>query len=159
MLIRLLTGRTGRTLAQLAAELGVTKHTVQRDIAVIEAAGFPVTSDMGNGTLFWHFAGGFHAEHPVALALTEQMAIYFSKGPLKPLQGTPLYESLESAIQKIGSQLPAQSFKFLRRLDKGIAVLTFSWKDCGRSKPVIEALTRAAFNKFTVRLLHRGPQH
>jgi predicted DNA-binding transcriptional regulator YafY len=37
MLIRLLTGRMGRTLAQLAAELGVTKRTVQRDIAMIEA--------------------------------------------------------------------------------------------------------------------------
>jgi predicted DNA-binding transcriptional regulator YafY len=158
-LIRLLTGRAGRSLAQLAAELGVTKRTVQRDIAVIEAAGFPVTSEMRNGTVFWHFAEGFHAEHPVALTLTEQMAIYFSKGLLKPLQGTPLYESLESAIQKIGSQLPAQSFKFLRGLDKGIAVSTFGWKDYSRSKPVIEALTRAVFNRFTVRLLHRSAQH
>jgi hypothetical protein len=46
---------------------------------------------------------------PIALTLTEQMALYFSKGLFKPLQGTPMYESLESAMQKIGSQLPAQS--------------------------------------------------
>jgi predicted DNA-binding transcriptional regulator YafY len=156
-LVQLLAGRLGRTLVQLAAELGVAKRTVQRDIEVLTEAGFPVTSDMRNGTVFWHFMEGFHAEVPIALTLTEQMALYFSKGLFKPLQGTPIYESLESAIQKIGSQLPAQSFKFLRGLDQGIAVSSFGWKDYSHSKEVIDALTRAVFNKFTVRILHRAP--
>jgi len=157
--IRLLAGRMGRTLAQLAAELGVTKRTVQRDLVVIQSAGFPVTSDQRNGTVFWHFAEGFRADRPVALTLTEQMALYFSKGLLQPLRGTPVYQSLGSALQKIGSQLPAQSFNFLRGLDKSIAVSTFGWKDYSRSKQVIEALTRAVFNKLTVRLNHRTPQY
>ena len=148
----------GRTLAQLSGELGVTKRTVQRDIEVLTEAGFPVTSDMRNGTVFWHFMEGFHAEAPIALTLTEQMALYFGKGLFKPLHGTPIYESLESAIQKIGSQLPAQSFKFLRGLDQGISVSSFGWKDYSHSKGVIDALTRAVFNKFTVRILHRSPQ-
>lgn len=157
-LVQLLAGRLGRTLAQLSGELGVTKRTVQRDIEVLTEAGFPVTSDMRNGTVFWRFMEGFHAELPIALTLTEQMALYFSKGLFKPLQGTPMYESLELAIQKIGSQLPAQSFKFLRGLDQGIAVSSFGWKDYSHSKEVIDALTRAVFNKFTVRILHRSPQ-
>jgi predicted DNA-binding transcriptional regulator YafY len=101
---------------------------------------------------------GFHADAPIALTLTEQMALYFSKGLFKPLQGTPIYESLESAMQKIGSQLPAQSFKFLRGLDQGISVSSFGLKDYSHSKEVIDALTRAVFNKFTVRILHRSPQ-
>jgi len=49
---------------------------------------------------------GFHAEAPVSLTLTEQVALYFTKGLLRPLQGSPVYESLESAMQKIGAQLP-----------------------------------------------------
>jgi len=69
-LVQLLAGRMGRNLTQLAAELGVTKRTVQRDIEVLTAAGFPVTSDMRNGTVFWHFMEGFHAEAPIALTLT-----------------------------------------------------------------------------------------
>ena len=156
-LVQLLAGRIGRTLTQFAAELGVTKRTVQRDIEVLIDAGFPVISDMRNGTVFWHFMEGFHAEAPIALTLTEQMALYFSKGLFKPLQGTPIYESLGSAIQKIGSQLPAQSFKFLRGLDQGIAVSSFGWKDYSHSKEVIDALTRAVFNKFTVRIIHHAP--
>jgi proteasome accessory factor B len=156
-LVQLLAGRVGRTLAQLTAELGVTKRTVQRDIEVLTEAGFPVTSDMRNGTVFWHFMEGFHAEAPIAFTLTEQMALYFSKGLFKSLQGSPIYESLESAIQKVGSQLPAQSLKFLRGLDQGVAVSSFGWKDYSHSKEVIDALTRAVFNKFTVRILHRAP--
>ncbi|MGA2985839.1 MAG: transcriptional regulator [Terriglobia bacterium] len=156
-LVHLLAGHLGRTLAQLAGELGVAKRTVQRDIETLSVAGFPVSSETRNGTVFWHFMEGFHAGAPIALTLTEQMALYFSKGLFKPLQGSPIYESLESAIQKIGSQLPAQSFKFLRGLDQGISVSSFGLKDYSHSKEVIDALTRAVFNKFTVRILHRAP--
>jgi proteasome accessory factor B len=158
-LVQLLAGRMGRTLAQLCGELGVSKRTIQRDIDVLTEAGFPVTSDMRNGTVFWHFMEGFHAEAPIALTLTEQMAMYFSKGLFRPLQGTPIYESLESAMQKIGSQLPAQSFRFLRGLDQGISVSSFGWKDYSHSREVIQTLTHAVFNRFTVRMLHRSPQH
>ena len=157
-LVQLLAGHLGRTLAQLTQELGVTKRTVQRDIEVLSEAGFPITSDMRNGTVFWHLIEGFHAEAPISLTLTEQMALYFSKGLFKPLQGSPIYESLESAMQKIGSQLPAQSFKFLRGLGQGIAISSFGWKDYSHSKEVIHALTRAVFHRFTVRILHRSPQ-
>jgi proteasome accessory factor B len=148
----------GRTLSQLTHELGVTKRTVQRDIEVLSEAGFPITSEMRNGTVFWHLIEGFRAEAPISFTLTEQMALYFSKGLFKPLQGSPIYESLESAMQKIGSQLPAQSFKFLRGLGQGIAISSFGWKDYSHSKEVIDTLTRAVFNKFTVRIFHRSPQ-
>jgi len=158
-LVQLLAGRMGRTLAQLAGELAVTKRTVQRDIEVLSVAGFPVTSETRNGTVFWHFMEGFHAEAPIALTLTEQMALYFIRGLFKPLQGTPIYESLETAMQKIGLQLPAQSFRFLRGLDQGISVSSFGLKDYSHSKEVIEALTRAVFNKFTVRILHHSAQY
>lgn len=155
-LVQLLAGRVGRTLAQLAGELGVGKRTVQRDIEVLTSAGFPVTSEARNGTVFWRLMEGFHAEAPIALTLTEQMALYFSKGLFKTLQGTPMYESLESAIQKIGSQLPAQSFKFLRGLDEGISVSSFGLKDFSHSKEVIQTLTHAVFQKFTVRIRYQA---
>ncbi len=156
-LMQLLAGHIGRTLAQLTQELGVTKRTVQRDIEVLSEAGFPITSDMRNGTVFWHLIEGFHAEAPISLTLTEQMALYFSKGLFKPLHGSPIYESLESAMRKIGSQLPAQSFKFLRGLGQGIAISSFGWKDYSHSKEVIDTLTRAVFNKFTARIIHHAP--
>ena len=157
-LVQLLAGRHGRTLAQLQAELGVGKRTVQRDIAVLEAAGFPVISEACNGTLRWHFMEGFHAAAPVSLTLTEQMALYFSKGLLKPLQGTPIYESLESALQKIGTALPPQGFQFLRGLDQAVSVRTAGFKDYSRSRDALDVLTRSVRHKFTTRINHRTAQ-
>jgi predicted DNA-binding transcriptional regulator YafY len=157
-LVRLLSGRSGRTLSQLQAELGVGKRTVQRDIAVLESAGFPVISEARNGTVWWHFMEGFHAETPVSLTLSEQMALYFSKGLLKPLQGTPIYESLDSALQKIGAALPPQSFQFLRGLDQAVSVRTVGFKDYSRSRDVLNVLVRCVRHKFTARINHRTPQ-
>ena len=154
-LVRLLSGRSGRTLTQLQAELGVGKRTVQRDIAVLEAAGFPVTSETRNGTVWWHFMEGFHVEAPVSLTLTEQMALYFSKGLLKPLEGTPIYESLSSALQKIGAALPPQSFEFLRGLDQAVSVRTAGFKDYSRSREVLDVLTRSVRHKITTNINHR----
>jgi proteasome accessory factor B len=156
-LVRLLSGRVGRTLAQLQAELGVGKRTVQRDIAVLEGAGFPVVSDSRNGTVFWHLMEGFHAESPVSLTLAEQMALYFSKGLFKALQGTPIYESLESALHKIGTALPPQGLRFLRDLDQAVSVRTVGFKNYSHSKDVINTLTRSIFHKFTVRISDRVP--
>ncbi len=156
--MRLLSGRTGRTLAQLHAELGVGKRTVQRDITVLESAGFPIVSESRNGTVFWHFMEGFHVEAPVSLTLTEQMALYFSKGLLRPLRGSPLYESLESALQKVGAALPPASFHFLRGLDQAVSIRTLGFKDYSRSREVLDILTRSIQHKFTTLINHRTAQ-
>ena len=69
-LIRLISGQRGRTLAQLKAELGVSKRTIQRDMDALERGGFPITSEERNGTVFWRFMEGFRVETPLSLELT-----------------------------------------------------------------------------------------
>jgi predicted DNA-binding transcriptional regulator YafY len=153
-LVQLLSGRVGRTLAQLRAELRVSKRTVQRDIAVLERGGFPVVSEARNGTVFWRFIEGFRTDAAVSFTLPELMALYFSRGLLRPLQGTPAYDALQSAMQKIGAAVPAQGHNLLHELDAGIAVNTFGTKDYSRSKQVIEALTRGVMRHSTVEIVH-----
>src|ERR1035437_5547750 len=135
-LIRLISGQRGRTLAQLKAELGVSKRTIQRDMDALERGGFPITSEERNGTVFWRFMEGFRVETPLSLELTEMMALYFSRGLLKPLEGSEVYEALETAISKIGSAIPAQGHNFLHEINEGIAVSNFGWKDYSRSRDV-----------------------
>lgn len=153
-LVRLLSGKVGRSLAQLRSELGVSKRTVQRDIGDLERAGFPIVSESRNGSIFWHFIEGFCAESPVPLTLTELMALYYSRGLLRPLQGSGIYDSIESAMQKIGAALPAESFRLMRDLEGTIAVSQFGWKDYSRSRDAIGKLTKALLHRYTVRLDH-----
>ena len=153
-LVQLLAGRTGRTLAQLQAELSVTKRTVQRDLGDLQAAGFPVISEPRNGTVFWHFVEGFRAEAALSLTLPEMMALYFSRGLLKPLQGTGLYDALESAMQKIGSALPAQGHNLLNSLGAGIHVSSFGSRDFTRASSIIQVLTKGVMHHYTVEISH-----
>jgi predicted DNA-binding transcriptional regulator YafY len=156
-LVQLLAGRTGRTLAQLQAELAVSKRTVQRDLGDLQAAGFPVVSEPRNGTVFWHFVEGFRAEAALSLTLPEMMALYFSRGLLKPLQGTGLYDALESAMHKIGAALPAQGHNLLNSMGAGIHVSSFGSKDFNRSSGVVQVLMKGVLHRNTVKISHTVP--
>jgi proteasome accessory factor B len=158
-LVQLLSGSNGRTLIQLHAELGVSKRTVQRDIAALEQAGFPIESRTKNGTVRWRFIEGFRADSPVAFTMSELMALYFSRGLLKPLRGTPLFEAIESALDKVGAAIPAQGHVLLQGLDRTIAVSNFGWKDYRQFKEIIGSITRAAHHGFTMRISHATVRH
>jgi len=139
----------GRTLQQLRAELGVTKRTIQRDIQVLEQAGFPVSSEQRNRLIYWKLAYDPVAEAALDLTHEERMALYFSRGLLKPLAGTPFFDAIESA--------PGHSL--LKSMDSQVGIAAFGLKDFSRSRDVIAALTRAIQHHFTVTLTHATPQH
>ncbi len=142
-IVSLLSGRVGRSLDQLKAELGVTKRTIQRDIAVLEAAGFPVISESREGTVYWRLLDPTKESAELSFTLPELMALYFSRDLLKVLHGSPMQDALDSALQKIGARLPASGHDLLRRLKEQTAVSVTGWKDYSKSSKVIDALNRA----------------
>ena len=85
------------------------------------------------------------------------MPLYFSRGLLKPLQGTGLYDALESAMHKIGSTLPAQSHNPLNSLGAGLHVSSFGSKDFNRSSAVIQVLTKGVMHHYTFEISHTVP--
>jgi len=153
--VSLLSGRAGRTLDQLTAELGVTKRTIQRDIAVLEAAGFPVTSEPRDGAVYWRLLDTTKERAELSFTLAELMALYFSRDLLKVLHGSPMEEALESALQKIGARLPASGHDLLRQLKQQTAVSLTGWKDYSKSSKVIDALSRAIRHRLTLRVTHK----
>jgi predicted DNA-binding transcriptional regulator YafY len=152
-LIGLLSGRLGRTLDQLAGEFGVTKRTIQRDIAVLETS-FPVVSELRDGSVYWRLVDQTRSGELV-FTLSELMALYFSRDLLRLLQGSPMQEALDTAIEKIGAKLPACSHDILRRLKEQTSVSVTGWKDYSQSSEAIRAINRAIRYRLTVRLSHK----
>lgn len=151
----LLSGRVGRSLGQLKAELGVTKRTIQRDIAVLEAAGFPVLSELRDGTVYWRLLDSTKESAEFSFNLAELMALYFSRDLLQVLQGSPMQTALDSALEKIGARLPASGHDLLRRLKQQTAVSVTGWKDYSDSSKTIDALNRAIRHRLTIRVRHK----
>ncbi len=52
-LLRQLAASKTNTIPNLAADLHVTTRTIRRDLAALQAAGFPIYDDVVNGTKFW----------------------------------------------------------------------------------------------------------
>lgn len=154
-IISLLSGRVGRSLDQLKAELGVTKRTIQRDITVLEVAGFPVVSESRDGTVYWRLLDSTKTSAELSFDLAELMALYFSRNLLHLLRGSPMQTALDSALEKIGARLPASGHDLLRRLKQQIAVSVTGWKDYSASSKTIDALSRAIRHRLTLRIKHK----
>jgi proteasome accessory factor B len=157
-LVHLLRGN-GRTLQQLRAELGVAKRTIQRDIQVLEQTGFPVFSETRNRSIYWKIAYDPIVDAKVDLTHEERMALYFSRGLLKPLTGTPFFDAIESALAKIGAGISAPGHSLIKNFDSHVGIAAFGLKDFSRSRDVIAALTKSIQHHFTVTLTHATPQH
>jgi len=154
-IVSLLSGRLGLSLDQLKAELGVTKRTIQRDIDVLESAGFPVVSEARDGSVYWRLLDSTKERAEFSFSLAELMALYFSRDLLQVLHGSPMQDALTTALQKIGAKLPASGHDLLRRLKELTAVSVTGWKDYTKSSQTIKALNRAIRHRLTVHISHK----
>jgi predicted DNA-binding transcriptional regulator YafY len=121
-LLRQLAAVRTNTIPKLAEDLNVTTRTVRRDLAALQAAGFPIYDDTVNGTKFWRMdpkAMGALARS--GLTFAELSALYFSRALLECFAGTPLLQDLRSALDKVEAVLSPAMKKFLDRLPRVIS--------------------------------------
>ncbi|PYR45665.1 MAG: hypothetical protein DMF89_24430 [Acidobacteria bacterium] len=121
LLQRLATRRTS-TIPVLAADLNVSTRTIRRDLAALEAAGFPIYDDVVNGTKFWRLDGTalVDALPRNALTVPELCAIYCSRALVKSIAGPHTFGNLQNALDKIEAALPSGMKRFLDRLPQVI---------------------------------------
>jgi predicted DNA-binding transcriptional regulator YafY len=158
-LVRRLSSTTrGRSIPDLERELEVTSRTVRRDLAALEHAGFPLISETRGGEVFWRFIDGYQPESPVAFTTDELMALHFSRRLLEPLKGTPMYEGIQSALQKIGAVVSLRVPSLRSSLDSGISVSSFGRKDYRKSGDILAKLMRGMRNHFTLEFEYKPPK-
>ncbi len=103
ILLRKLEGSRGATLQELFDALppDLVRHprTIRRDLEALEST-VPLITERKNGQTCWRLMDGYTNILPLALSTTELMALVFSKDLLKPLEGTQIKISLDSALNK-----------------------------------------------------------
>ena len=87
-------------------------RTVRRDLEALEAR-FPLITERRRGKTIWRFMDGFDRTIRLAFSQTELMALVFSKDLLRPLDGTELKSSLDSAFNKMVAVLPSDGTGFI----------------------------------------------
>ena len=150
--------RLGRTVDELAGDLGVTTRTIRRDLAQLQEAGFPLEQKLVGARRAWVLnADVFAGLAAAGLTLSELCALYFSKALMEYLAGTPFHDDLRSAFDKFTDGLSAAQWKYLDSLPRVLVAKPEPRKKAGRESPAhVSRLTTAALEQRRVEMTYHS---
>jgi len=155
-LLKLLDGSQGRSLQDLAESVPddypKNSRTLRRDLEALEAVGFPLITERRNGVTRWRLMEGFRDIPALGFSATELMALLLSRSLLKPLEGTEIAESLDSALSKASAALPPQGHEYVRAMEQMFTVGLGPHKSYRAHKQTIDLISRAIDTRHTVQM-------
>lgn len=115
-LLRKLESSRGATFQELADSLPddypKNPRTIRRELEALESVGFPLVTEQSNSHTCWRLMEGFKSIPTLGFSTTQLMALIFSRNLLKPLGGTEIHASLNSALNKAAVALPPQDYPY-----------------------------------------------
>lgn len=155
ILLKKLESPHGATLSELAAAVSedYVRHsrTIRRDLEALEVR-FPVITERINGQTRWRLMDGYRNVPPLALSATELMALVFSRDLLKPLDGTEIKASLDSALNKAAAVLPPEGLTHVQQMHGYLSVGLGPHNLYRQHRQAIDQLTRAIEQHRTVQM-------
>jgi len=143
-------------VAELAAQEGCHPRTIWRDLAAIQAAGFPLYSEKHGHKNRWSFVQGYTFHLPVPFTVTELMSLYFYRDVLRIFKDTVFYESLDELFRKVKSTLPLQSLSYLRRIEQTFHIGFKPFKDYSRFKEIIRQINEAVLKLRVIEMRYHS---
>jgi len=127
-------------------------RTVRRDLEALEAVGFPLVSEKHHGQSRWRLMEGFRDIPALGFSATELMALLLSRNLLKPLEGTEIAESLDSALSKASAALPPQGHAYVRAMEQMFTVGLGPHKNYREHRQTIDLISQAIDKRRTVQM-------
>jgi len=154
-ILRTLGARHGITIGELAEEFCVTKRTLYRDLNALEDSGYPLCSEIIEGTTYWKLEPSFKKVPPVTFTLNELMSLYFSRKLFASPSRSPFRAELESAFKKIESSLPAKHIARLEKIEEMFTPLAKSSKKIDLNKGIFGIVQLALLNQNILKLEYK----
>lgn len=145
----------GATIEELAKSLPEDyvchPRTIRRDLEALELR-FPLYTEHLGGQVRWKLVEGFHRVPSLQFSATELMALAFTRDLTRPLEGTPIRESIDSALAKVQGALPAAAEEFVESLHGWFSAGIGPHKVYREHRGTIDQLARAITRKRTVEM-------
>jgi predicted DNA-binding transcriptional regulator YafY len=155
-LLRQLEGSQGKSLQELVDNVPddypKNTRTVRRDLEALEAVGFPLVVEKHHGQTRWRLMEGFRDIPALGFSATELMALLLSRHLLKPLEGTEIAESLNSALSKASAALPPQGHEYVRSMEQMFTVGLGPHKNYREHKQTIDLISQAIDKRRTAQM-------
>lgn len=147
--------RTGLTLREMAAELGVTERTIRRDLDVFRDVGFPLEEQVGDfGRKAWRVRPGVGP--PLAFTFDEAVALHLGRRLLEPLAGTFFGDASLNAFRKIRAALGTEALRYVDRFAGTFYQAGVGLGDYRAKAELIDALVVAAEDSREARIVYRS---
>ncbi len=142
--------RQGVTMPELKRELCCSERTIYRDLAALESSGFPVCSEKSDGETRYSFVEGYTPGASLELGSDELLALYFSRGLLKMMEGTVFQKSIERILEKVTSRIPEKNLEYFKKLAETIAVGKEAARDYGTKEEILSTIMQAVSDKEVI---------
>lgn len=151
-----LEGTRGATLQELVDGLPddypKNPRTIRRDLEALEVVGVPLVTERSDGQTRWKLMEGFRHIPALGFSPTELMSLVFSRNLLKPLEGTEIQSSLNSALNKMAAALPPQGHAYVREMEQIFSVGLGPHKSYRQHKETIDRISQAISQARTVQI-------
>lgn len=129
-------------LTVLPAEYARHPRTLRRDLEALEVVDFPLINERMGGRVRWRLMDGFGRIPARTFSPTELMALVMGRHLLKPLDGTQVQASLDSALKKAAAALPQAGREVADQMQGIFSVGLGPHKTYRRHRETIDRLTQ-----------------
>lgn len=156
-LLRLLCGATdGMTVRQLAEQLGVTKATIERDLATLEQDFAILEEPAGKQKKVYRIDQKIRALETLTFGPSELLAIYAALAGLASLVGTPIYGDLQDVMLKVRGFLGPSHTGGLGALQRVFTPHARGFVDYGAHGEHIDDLTDAIARRRVCKITYHA---
>jgi len=101
----------GLRVRDMADQLRETPRAIYRDLRILEELPVQLYTDKSGRESFWKIDPDYRNKLSVPFTLSEVLSLYLAQESIRPLEGTVLYDSLESLFDKLQASLPKAIFR------------------------------------------------
>jgi predicted DNA-binding transcriptional regulator YafY len=154
-ILRMLERPGGATIDEIVASLpgdyACHSRTIRRDLEALSVC-FPLFTESVDRRVRWKLMEGFGHVPALRFSATELMAMVFTSDLARPLAGTPIKESLDSALLKMRGALPVTADGYFSSLEGWFSAAPGTHKSYREHRDKIDQLARAIAKKRTVEM-------
>lgn len=144
----------GLRVTDMAEQLGAPPRAVYRDLDVLQQLRMPIYTDKNGRESFWKIDPAYRSQLSIPFTLSELLALYFAQDSIRPLDGTVLYDSLQSLFEKVWANLPKPLFKEMVDLRGSFLSGIPAQKDYGTYREFIKVIQGAIEGRRVLQLLY-----
>ena len=144
----------GLRVADMAEQLGAPERAVYRDLDVLQQLEVPLYTDKNGKESYWKIDPDYRNRLSIPFTLSELLSLYFAQDSIRPLDGTVLYDSLQSLFEKVWANLPKPLFKEMGGLRGSFLSGIPAQKDYGVYREFIKVIQEAIEGRRVLQLLY-----